>query len=330
MARSRTTYARSGRRVRASWRQATIHAVVHAQPIERAADGSGRVVAYRVRLANGSAAKLGADVVCERLYDEHGERIVLTVDRAAHVLAAHKRGKLGGVFLPGMTPTRVLGLFRRYWHEPLGYGERSHKLMVLCDQVVGTSGVASARELAECGVLGDADLRRLARVKEQVYSANVYGSARDRAALVERVNRRWRGSNVRLSMRNGVVLPAFIAAPQPTRSLVIVLDRRAASGPIHGDEKQIRTLYPGKPLCDSPAHARYGPLIGVTDVPKGATIGQLHRRRDDGDALSERERSVLRDYRHAFDVWYEHGSLVPTSLGRHSGYSRRSAPGQST
>lgn len=307
---------RSDRWVRASWRQATIHKVVGAWPIERDSDGSGRVLAYRVRLADGSTAKLGADVVCERLCNEHGERIVLTVDGAAHVLAAHMRGKLGGVFVPGMTLTRLLGLFSRHWHEPLGHGEQSRKIKVSCNRVVGTGGVVSARELAERGVLSGADLRRLADLKEEVFSANVRGSARDRAALVARVNRRWRASNVRLTERNGVVLPAFIAAPQPTRSFVIVLDRPRGIHSVPVVEKWIRTVYPGKLLCGSPAHARSMTLPSVSDPPAGATIDELQRRRDSGQALSERERAAVRAYRDAFEVWYDHGPLLPAMLRR--------------
>lgn len=309
---------RSDRRVRASWRQATIHGVVQASPLERAADGSGRALVYQVQLANGSTAKLAADVVCERLSNEHGERIVLTVDRAAHVVAAHMRGQRGGVFLPGMTLTRVLGLFRRHWHEPLGHAGGSRKIKVLCERVVGTSGVASARELAECGVLSDADLRRLASVKEQAFSANVHGSARDRAALVERVNRRWRASNVRLTVRNNVVLPAFIAAPQPTRSFVIVLDQPRAPG----HERRIQTMHPGELLRDPPSDARYSPMPSDSGRPAGATVGDLQRRSDRGDELSDRERRVLGAYRRAFDVWYDHGPLLPLALGR-GGLSRK-------
>ena len=51
-----------------------------------------------------------------------------SVDWAAHVLARHMRGQPAGVLVPGITLTRVLGLFRRHCHERLGYGEQSHKI----------------------------------------------------------------------------------------------------------------------------------------------------------------------------------------------------------
>jgi hypothetical protein len=263
-----------------SWRQTTIHEVAEAWPTKRATHGGGQAVTYRVRLATGATVELDPDVVCERLSNEHGERIVLTIDRAAHVLVAHMRGKRGGFFQPGMTLTRVLGLFCSHWHQPLGSGERAHKIRVRCDRVIGTSAVVSARELAELGVLSETDLRGLAQLKEEVFAANVSGSARDRAALVARANKRWRGRNVRLTERNGVVLPAFIAPPPPTRSFVIVLDctRGSAPAPEH-NQWRIRTIYPGKLLRDPLAHAGHLPL-----------------------------------HRDAFDVWYEHGPLLPAAL----------------
>lgn len=275
---------RADRSVRASWRQTTIHPLIEARPVEKGTTARGeRVLAYRVRLADGSTVKLDADVVCERLSNEHGERIVLTTDRAAHILAAHMRGRLGGVFLPGMTLTQSLTLFRRHWHEPLGSGRRTRKIVVPCHRIIGTSSVASARELAERGVLSDADLRRLAQLKEEVFSTNLQGSAHDQAALVERVNRRWRTSNVRLTARTGVVLPAFIAPPPPTQSFVVVLDRNGESSQMPSHQMQIRTFYPGKLLCDPPA-------------------------------AGQRERDLLHGYRDAFEVWYEHGRLLPMTL----------------
>lgn len=302
------------RRVRAKWRQETIHRVVEARPTQRATDGSGRALAYRVRLADGSTMALDAEVVCERLSNEHGERILLTVDRAAHVLARHKQRNGTGVFARGVTLTRLLGLFRRHHRESLGSGRDSHKIEVSCDRVVGTGGVASVRELAGRGVLSDDDLERLAQLKEETFAANVRYAAADRAAFVERVNADWRDRNVRFRERNGVVLPAFIAEPQPTRSFVVVLDRPRLPGRLPDDEKRIRTVYPGELLCDSPAHARYMPLMSVSDLPAGTTITELQRRHDDGELLGERERTVLRAFRQAFEVWYEHGALLPPWL----------------
>lgn len=298
---------------RASWRQVTIHAVAAVRPVERAADGSARVRVYRLRTADGSTVELGSDTVCERLSNEHGERILLTVDRAAHVVARHLCGGPSGVFLPGMTVTRLLALVCRHCREPLGYGEQSDKISVHCDRVVGHGGVASARELERRGALSAADLRRLRDVKEEVFAANVHGTAAERTALVARVNAQWRERNVRLLQRSGVVLPAFIAAPRPTRSFVVVLDRPRTLGPAPDDEKRIRTIYPGELLCDSPAHARYMPLLSVSDLPVGATIGELDRRHARGEALGEREQAVLRSYRDAFEVWYEHGPLLPAT-----------------
>ncbi len=300
----------SDRWLRASWRQTTIDAVVAARPLERAADGSGRVLSYRVRTADRSLVELDAGAVCERLSNEHHELLLLTVDRAAHVLVRHMRGGLGGAFSPGTTLTDLLGLFCAHCHERLGYGEQSQKITVACDRVVGASGVASARELAARGVIGDEDLKRLAQLKEEVFATNVYGSAIDRAALVAGVNRQWRERNVRLLERNGVVLPAFIAPPQPTRSFVIVLDRPRGLGAVPDDEKRIRTIYPGEPLCDSPAHVRFMPLVSASDLPVGTTIAELQRKHDGGGALSEREQTVVRAHRDAFEVWYEHGPLV--------------------
>ena len=288
--------------------------MVEAWPAGHAADGSGRALSYRVRLADGSTTTLDGAVVCERLRNTHGERILLTVDRASHVLARHKRRDVGGAFARGITLTRLLGLFRRHHREPLGYGEQSDKIQVSCDRVVGTSGIVSAQELARLGGLGEDDLERLAQLKEEAFEASVRYAAADRAAFVARVNEEWRNGNVRLRERNGAVLPAFIAEPPPTQSFVVVLDRSRRR--LTDDERHIRTVYPGELLCDSPAHARYMPLMSVSDLPAGATIAQLQRIHDAGEALDERELAVLCSYRKAFEVWYEHGSLLPAWLGR--------------
>lgn len=304
------------RRERARWRHETIHSVVEARATERATDGSGRALAYRVRLADGSTMALNAAEICERVSNEHGERILLTVGRAAHVLARHKRRNGAGVFARGVTLTRLLGLFCRHHREPLGYGEETQKIKVSCDRVVGTSGVASARELAEQGVLSAEDLDRLAQLKEEVFAAGVRYATADRAAFVACVNDEWRDRNVRLVERNGVVLPTFIAKPRPTRSFVVVLDRPRRVSRLCEDEQRIRTVYPGELLCDSPANARYMPLMSVSDLPPGTTIGQLQRSHEAGAELGEREQSVLRDYRQAFEIWYEHGLLSPPGLRR--------------
>jgi hypothetical protein len=302
--------------VRASWRQATVHKVVAAWPLVHAGDGSGRALAYRVRKADGSVIELGADVVCERLSNEHRERIWVTVDRAAHVIGRHMRGDLAGVFAQGITLTRLLALFCRHHRERLGYGEGSRQIKVVCDREIGTGGVVSAARLAQRGVLNDGDLDRLAALKEEVFAANVYGSAEQRSALVARANAQWRERNVRLAQRNGVVLPAFIAAPEPTRSFVVVLDAPRGIGTAADDHKRVRTIYPGELLCDSPAHDRYKPLLSVSELPPGATIGLLQRKHDNGHTLTEREEQALRGYRRAFDVWYQHGILVPAPPGR--------------
>lgn len=309
------TTARHDRQVRASWRQTTIHDLVDARPVRCPTDGSP-APAYRVRVASGARLELDADAVCERLSNEHGERIALTVDGAAHVLAAHMRGKRAGAFAAGMTLTRLLELFHRRCHEPLGHGERSHKITVSCARVIGTCGVVSTRELVERGVLSDRDLRQLAYLKQEVLAASLYGSAQDRAALVARANARWRASNVRLTERNGVVLPAFIAAPQPTRSFVIVLDPPRANGPAH-DQRRIHTIYPGRPLCDAPRNPGITPQPGIPDQPPDAAISQRQQARDRGKAPTGRERALLRAYEDAFEVWYEHGPLLPAALQPH-------------
>lgn len=274
---------RSDRSSRASWRQTTIHAVVGARPIHHDAGGNGQVLAYHLTLANRATIELDADVVCERLANEHRERLLLTVDRGAHILARHMRGQWGGVFLQGVTITGLLDLFRRHYHDRLVQGKHPYKIKVSCDRAVGTSGIASASELARRGLLSDDDRERLSQLKEEVFATNLRGNRADRAALVTRVNREWRDGKVRLLERNGVVLPSFIATPQPTRSFVIVLDRPPGiSQP--DDRAQIRTMYPGELLCGAPAPASGTQLAAQAD---------------------------LRAYRQAFEVWYEHGLLIP-------------------
>lgn len=309
--------------MRATWRQATIHRVVRASPLTRGGE-NGRVSVYRVRMADGSRLDLASDVVCERLSNNHGEQISLPLDAAAHVLARHMRGQLGGVFSRGVTLTRLLRLFCAHSHDRLGYGPESAQIRVLCDRVIGTSGMASTLELAQRGVLSADDLERLAELKEEVFVAGVHGTAVDRMRLVARVNQHWADRNIRLVMRNGVVLPAFIARPQPTRSFVVVLDRPRSLVDRTDDQMWIRTLYPGDPLCASPSHARYMPLAVRSQLPVGATVGQLLQKRDRGEPLSEPEETALRDYRHAFNVWYENAPLVGVAPRRRGATVRRS------
>lgn len=303
---------RSDRSAGASWRQTTLYGLVEARQIGTAAAGSG-AAAHRVRLADGTTSTLDGDVVCERLSSEHGQRLVLTVERAAHVLSRHMRGKLTGAFLPGMTLTRLLALFCRHWHEPVGFAGEVHKISVSCHRVIGSSATASAKELAELGVLSPSDLRRLAHLKDEVLAVNMHGSRSDRAGLVARANRQWRGRNVRLTERNGIVLPAFIAPPLPARSFVVVFDRSRGAGAGHGRERQILTMQPGRLLCESPSHARYTALRERTECSETA-IGQLQRDHETGGALTQRERELLSSYRHALEVWYENGALLPPAL----------------
>lgn len=304
-------------RLPARWWHETIYRVVQAWPSERSADGSGRAVTWQVRLADGSSALLDGGDVCEQVSNEHGERILLTVERAAHVLARHKqhesgeRGR-GGVFAAGVTITRLLRLFRYHHHQALG--QRYGSIQVNCERLVGTSAVVSASEMAERGVLSDADLAQLEQLKEEVFAAGVWYSDAERSAFLERVNEEWRGRNVRLQERNGVLLPVFVAEPQPTRSFVIVLSRARRRDPRHQDASFIRTIYPGELLCPSPANGRFTPLSSVSLLPVGTTIPELYKRRDEGEVLSKREQYALASYRKAFEVWYEHGPLMPAWL----------------
>lgn len=306
-------------RLPARWWHETIHRVVQAWPSERSVDGSGRAVTWRVRLADGSYALLDGDDVCEQVSNEHGERILLTVDRAAHVLARHKqhgsgeRGR-GGVFAAGLTITRLLRLFRYHHHHALGRGGRSSRIQVNCERLIGTNAVVSVPELAERRVLSDADLAQLEQLKEEVFAAGVRYSDAERSAFLNRVNEEWRGRNVRLQERNGVLLPVFIAEPQPTRSFVVVLSRARRRDPRHQDASFIRTIYPGELLCPSPANGRFTPLSSVSLLPVGTTIPELYKRRDEGDVLSKREQYAVASYREAFEVWYEHGPLMPAWL----------------
>jgi len=193
-------------------------------------DGSRRITEVDVHLQDGTVhAGVWAGKTAFELrpttYD--GATIVLTVERAHHILSIHVDGEdSGSTFVDGDLHAIMTALSLALPREAstLNYGSEAFKIGF--ESQVGWDNLRSIEDLVADGVITECDQNLLDEYRREIIRQNLKGDTSDKQNLVQRFNRKHSAIFLRLVRAGQVVVPHVVAEPTPTETATLAVSTR--------------------------------------------------------------------------------------------------------